>query len=297
MRHLWSLQVSRIPCYTDLYPGSNVYLTKWFILSVLFLTGSGISVVPTCVCNNPSHGGPPWSELLPYQLVHFVCVVFDRRLDCCGPYMCLRSPGTQTFTNVGMSTGQLIHSVCIVFDRWWDVYCGYMCLGSPVTRTSTQVEISTRPAGSFCLCWFLLQAVRSLWFQHVSKIPLHTDLHPGRNIYSTSHFILSVLFFDREWDICDPYRCPGSPVTQTSTLVATSTQPAGSFCLCCFWQAVTHLWSLHVCGIPRHTHFHPSRTVCLTSWIILSVFFLTGNETSVVLTHGWDPPSHEPSPQ
>ena len=155
VRHLWSLQVSRIPCHTDLYPGSNMYLTRWFIRSVLFLTGSGISVVPTCVCNNPSHGRPPWSELLPYQLVHFVCVVFDRRIDCCGPYMFLRSPGTQTSTNVGMST--------------W-------------------------PADSFCLYCFW-QMVRCLLWLHVSGIPHHTDIHPSRNIYPTSWFILSVLIF------------------------------------------------------------------------------------------------------
>ena len=35
------------PCHMDLHPGRNVYLTSWFILSVLFLTGSETSVVPT----------------------------------------------------------------------------------------------------------------------------------------------------------------------------------------------------------------------------------------------------------
>ena len=43
----------------DLHPGRNVYLTSWFILSVLFLTFSETSVVPD-------------------QLIHSVCVVFDR---------------------------------------------------------------------------------------------------------------------------------------------------------------------------------------------------------------------------
>ena len=42
-------------------------MTSWFILSVLFLTGS-----------ETSHGPPPWQECLPDQLVHSVCVDFDR---------------------------------------------------------------------------------------------------------------------------------------------------------------------------------------------------------------------------
>ena len=37
------LHMSRIPCYMDLHPGRNVYLTSWFILSVLFLTGGETS--------------------------------------------------------------------------------------------------------------------------------------------------------------------------------------------------------------------------------------------------------------
>ena len=43
----------------DLHPGRKVYLTSWFILSVLFLTFSETFVVPD-------------------QLVHSLCVVFDR---------------------------------------------------------------------------------------------------------------------------------------------------------------------------------------------------------------------------
>ena len=35
---------------------------------------------------------------------------------------------------------------------------------------------------------------------------------------------------------------------------------------------------------------HPSRHVHPTSWLILSVLFLTGGEMSVVPTHVWDPP-------
>ena len=82
------------------------------------------------------------------------------------------------------------------------------------------------------------------------------DLHPGRNIYLTSWFILSVLFL---------------------TFSETSVVPA------------------HVQN-PRSHGLHPNRNIYLTSWFILSVFFFTGSETSVVLTHVQDPPSHKPSP-
>ena len=53
------MHVSGIPNHTDLHGGRNIYLTSWFSLSVLFLTFSEASVVPD-------------------QLVHSVCVVFDR---------------------------------------------------------------------------------------------------------------------------------------------------------------------------------------------------------------------------
>ena len=33
----------------DFHPGRNIYLTSWFILSVLFLTDREMSVVPTSV--------------------------------------------------------------------------------------------------------------------------------------------------------------------------------------------------------------------------------------------------------
>ena len=42
-----------IPHYTDLHPSRNVYLTSRFILSVLFLIGSEMSMVPTCVQDPP----------------------------------------------------------------------------------------------------------------------------------------------------------------------------------------------------------------------------------------------------
>ena len=194
--------------------------------------------------------------------------------------------------------------------------------------------MSTQPAGLFCLCCFW-QAVKHLWSLHVSGIPPHMDLHPGRkvyliswfivsvlfltggetsmvlhmsripgymhlhpdrNVYLTSWFILSVLFFDRREDVCGPYMCLGSAVTWTSTPVGTSTQPASSFCLYCFWQAVWCLWSLYMSGIPFHTNVHPDRNVCLTSWFILSVFFLTGGETSVVPACVRNPPSHRSPP-
>ena len=80
------------------------------------------------------------------------------------------------------------------------------------------------------------------------------DLHPDRNVYSTSRFILSVLFS----------------------------------------EVVRHLWSLHMSGILHHMDLHPSTNVYLTSLFLLSVLFLTGGETSVVPTHVPEPPSHGP---
>ena len=58
VRCLWSLHVSRIPCHMDLHPSRNAYLTGWFILSVLFLTGGEMFVVPTCVRDPRSHRSP-----------------------------------------------------------------------------------------------------------------------------------------------------------------------------------------------------------------------------------------------
>ena len=106
-----------------LHPGRNVYLTSWFILSVLYLTGCETSVVPTCVWDPPSHGPPPLLEGLPDQLVHAVCVVFDRQ---------------------------------------WDV-----------TGTSTLVGMSTWPAGSFCLCCFLTSGETSVVPTHVRDLTSH----------------------------------------------------------------------------------------------------------------------------
>ena len=90
--------------------------------------------------------------------------------------------------------------------------------------------------------------------RHV-QVPCHMDLHPGRNIYLTSWFILSVLF-----------------LTGSKTSVV------------CGRQIVICLLSLHLSGINRHMDLHPGRNVYLTSWFILSVLFLTGGETSVIPT-------------
>ena len=43
----------------DLHPGSNIYLTSCFILSVLFLTDCDMSVVPTSVRDPRSNTPPP----------------------------------------------------------------------------------------------------------------------------------------------------------------------------------------------------------------------------------------------
>ena len=78
------------------------------------------------------------------------------------------------------------------------------------------------------------------------------DLHPGRNVYLTSCFILSVLF-----------------LTDGETSVVPT----------------------HVQDPPCHMD-PPSSNVYLNSWFILSVFSLTGSETSVVPTCVQDPLSH-----
>ena len=178
-----------------------------------------------------------------------------------------------------------VGSFCLCyFERWWEICANYMCPVSPVTWTSTLVGMSTWPGGSFCL-WCFWQVVRRLWSLHVSGIPHHTDLHPTRNVYLTSWFILSVLFLTGGETSVVPTLVWDYPVTGTSTLVGTSSKPAGSFCLCCFWQALRCLWSLNVSRIPCHMDLHPGRNVYLTRWFILSVLFLTGSKTSVVPTH------------
>ena len=94
---MWSLLVSRIPDHTDLHPGRNVYLTSWFILSVLFLTFSEMSVVPTHVQNPPSH------RLHPGRIVYLTSWVILSVLfltgceTICSPYLCPGSPMTSWF--------------------------------------------------------------------------------------------------------------------------------------------------------------------------------------------------------
>ena len=82
------------------------------------------------------------------------------------------------------------------------------------------------------------------------------DLHPGRKIYLTSWFTLSVLFLT----------CGETPVVPT------------------------HVWD------PHHMDLHPGSNIYLTSWFILSVLFLTGSEMSVFPTHVQDTPSHGSPP-
>ena len=86
----------------------------------------------------------------------------------------------------------------------------------------------------------------------MSGIPHHKDLHPGRKVYQTSWFILSVLFL------------PGGEMSVVPTHVL----------------------------ISHYTDLHPSRNVYPTSWFILSVLFLTGSQTSVFPTCVQDPLSH-----
>ena len=78
------------------------------------------------------------------------------------------------------------------------------------------------------------------------------DFHPGRNVYQTSWFVLSVLFLT------------GGEMSVVPTHVL----------------------------IPHYMDLHPSRNINPTSWFILSVLFLTGGEMSVVPTCVWDSPSH-----
>ena len=151
-----------------------------------------------------------------------------------------------------------------------------MCPWSTVTSTSTPVAMSIQPGSSFCLCCFW-QAVRHLWSLHMSGIPHHTDLLPSRNIKSKSWFILSVLFFTGGETSVHPTCVRDSP-----SHVGMSTLQAVSFCLCCFWQAVRRLWSLHMSEIHRQADLHSSSNGYPTSWFILSVLFLTGGQTSVV---------------
>ena len=146
----------------------------------------------------------------------------------------------------GYPTSWFILSVLFLTGGETSVVPIYTCLGSPITWIYNLVGTSTGPAGSFSLCLFW-QAVRC-----------HTDLHPGRNIYLTSWFIVSVLI---------------------------SVSPHGC------------LWSLQLSRIPHHTHLYPGRNLYLSSWFILSMLFLTGGEKSVVPQCVRDPQLHRSLPQ
>ena len=68
------------------------------------------------------------------------------------------------------------------------------------------------------------------------------DLHPGRNVFLTSWFVLSVLFLTGGETSVDPTR---------------------------LWVPHhTNLHPLHVSGIPCHMDLHPGRNVYLTRWFI-----------------------------
>ena len=150
------------------------------------------------------------------------------------------------------------------------------------------IGMSTWLAGSFCLCFFFdrREDVCGSYICLGSSV-IQTSTPVGTSTRPASSFCLYC--FDSQWDVCGPHTCPGSTITQISTQRGMSSWPAGSFCLSCFWQAVRCLWSLHMSRIPHHTDFRPGRNVYLTSWFILSVCFLTGGETSGVLTHAQDP--------
>ena len=128
--------------------------TSWFILSVLFLPGGEMSVVPTCVLGSPMHRDlHPGRKCLSWPAGSLCLYCFWQMVRCL-----------------------------------WSLYVS----GIPFTWTSTPVGMSNWIVGSFCLCCFS-QVVRHLWSLHVTSYPHYTDLHPCRNVYLTSWFILSVL--------------------------------------------------------------------------------------------------------
>ena len=117
-------------------------------------------------------------------------------------------------------------------------------------------------------------------------------LHPGRNVYLTSWFILCCFsqVVRRLWSLY----LAGIPSHRSPpNLERLSDQLVHSVCIV-FDKAVRHLWSLHMSRIQHHADLHSSSNVYPTSWFILSVLFLTGGETSVVTTSVWDPLSWGP---
>ena len=57
--------MSGIPCHTELLPDRIIYLSGWFVLSVLFMTLGETSVVRTPVQHPPSHRLPPHRNVSP----------------------------------------------------------------------------------------------------------------------------------------------------------------------------------------------------------------------------------------
>ena len=146
--------MSRIPCYMDLHPGRNVYLTSWFILSVLFLKSGETSVVIRRVWDPPSHDLHPGRNISPTSWfilsVLFLTggetfvVLHMSRIPC---YMDLH-PGRNVYL-----TNWFILSV-LFLTRGETFVVPVTVQGSPITQTSTLVGMSSLPAGSFCLCCF-----------------------------------------------------------------------------------------------------------------------------------------------
>ena len=286
VKHLWSLHMSGIPHHTHLHPGRNIYLTSRFILSVLFwqevrhvwsLHMSGIC------CDTDLH---PSRNL--YLTSWFILsVMFWQAMRCLWSLHMSRIPH---HTDLHPSRNVLLTS--------WFILSVLFLTGGETSVIPTYVRDppSHRPLPwwecvlhklfhSFCVVfdrWWDICGPTCVPDPPSHRPQLQYQCLPNQLVHTVC------VIFDRRWDICGPCKCPGYNITQISTLVGMSTWPAGSFCLCCFWQVVKCLWSLQVSGLPRHTDLHPSRNVYLTSWFILSVLFLTGSETSVVDTHVWD---------
>ena len=220
----------------------------------------------------------PSRNVYPIQMVHSIRVVFERQWNVYGPYACPRSYVTQTSTLVRMSTWPA--GLFCLFCFWQVVN---------ITQTSTLVWMSTRPVGSFCVCCFWqVFGPNTCLGCHITQTSTLKEFLPDQPVHSVC------VSFDRPWNVFGPCKWTASPITQTSTLVGMSTWPAGSVCLCCFWQVVRHLCSLDVSVIQGHMDLPSSSNFCPTSWFILSVLRLTGGETSVVSTNVRDPPSHGP---
>ena len=88
----------------DLHNGRNVYLTSWFILSVLFLTDHETSVVPTSVRDPPSQGLHNGRNVYLTSWVILSVLFLTGEQDICGPYTCPGYPIIWTSNLVETST-------------------------------------------------------------------------------------------------------------------------------------------------------------------------------------------------